>query len=61
MHQSRAIATYAEQVANLDQDKYDGLWAAAQNYNLSLTTRENAYLLTEERRCSMDIFWMYPA
>ena len=27
LHQSRAIAEYAEQVANLDDDLYEGLWA----------------------------------
>ncbi len=32
-HQSRAIAKYAEQVADLDDDLYEGLWADAQRYN----------------------------
>lgn len=25
-HQTRAIATYAEEVANLNQDQYDEIW-----------------------------------
>lgn len=46
-HQTRAIATYAEKVANLNQDQYDEIWAAAESYNASLTDRVNAYLLSE--------------
>ena len=33
LHQSRAIAHYAEQVADLDNDRYDALWADAHAYN----------------------------
>ena len=29
LHQTRAIATYAEEVANLDIDAYDQLWQDA--------------------------------
>ena len=29
LHQSRAIATYAEEVSNLDTDRYEQLWAEA--------------------------------
>ena len=49
MHQSRAIATYAEQVAELDENKYEALWAEARAYNHSLTLRENGFALTEEQ------------
>lgn len=49
-HQTRAIATYAEQVANLDQDKYEELWAAAERYNASLLNRVNSYLLSEDQK-----------
>ena len=35
-HQSRAIATYAGEVAALDNDDYDQLWASAQAYNQRL-------------------------
>ena len=49
-HQTRAIATYAEEVATLDKEQYDELWAAAQQYNRSLTERGNAYVLSEEQK-----------
>ena len=49
-HQTRAIASYAEEVANLDDDKYEQLWNDARDYNTSLLTRDNAYLLSEEQR-----------
>ena len=49
-HQTRAIATYAEEVATLDNEQYDELWAAAQQYNRSLTERGNAYVLSEEQK-----------
>lgn len=39
-HQSRAIATYASEVAALDDDDYDEMWAAAQDYNQRLAKRE---------------------
>ena len=47
LHQSRAIATYAEDVANLDEEKYDEIWADAESYNASLTERNNAHLLSD--------------
>ena len=49
-HQTRAIATYAEEVANLNQDQYDEIWAAAESYNASLTDRVNAYLLSDAQK-----------
>lgn len=49
-HQTRAIATYAEKVANLNQDQYDEIWAAAESYNASLTNRVNAYLLSDAQK-----------
>ena len=50
LHQTRAIATYAEEVANLNQDQYDEIWAAAESYNASLTDRGNAYLLSDAQK-----------
>ena len=50
MHQTRAIASYAEQVASLDNDTYDQLWEDARAYNKSLLGRNNAYLLSEEQK-----------
>ena len=50
LHQSRAIATYAEEVANLDTDEYLELWDAAVEFNASITRRDNIFLLTESER-----------
>ena len=49
-HQIRAIATYAEEVANLNQDQYDEIWAATKAYNASLAERDNAYLLSDAQK-----------
>ena len=49
-HQTRAIASYAEQIANLDNDTYDQLWEDARAYNRSLLLRDNAFLLSEEQK-----------
>ena len=46
LHQTKAIATYAEDVANLNQNQYGEIWAAAERYNASLADRDNAYLLS---------------
>ena len=50
LHQTRAIATYAEEVANLNQDQYDEIWAAAESYNASLADRVNAYRLSDAQK-----------
>ena len=50
LHQSKAIASYAEEVANLDENKYEEVWANALEYNQSLPGRENPYLVTDEQR-----------
>lgn len=49
MHQSRAIASYAENVANLDEEVYEEYWAAAEDYNFRLLDRKNPYLVTEQQ------------
>ena len=49
-HQSRAVASYVEQVANMDDAKYDELWSAAWDYNRSLIDRPNDYLLSQEQQ-----------
>ena len=49
-HKTRAIAAYAEDVANLNQDQYDEIWAAAESYNAALTDRVNAYLLSDAQK-----------
>lgn len=50
LHQSRAIAEYAEQVASLDDDRYDQLWADAQRYNRSLAQKLDRYNMSDEER-----------
>lgn len=50
MHATRAIATYAQEVANIDNDKYDTLWQEAWDYNRSLQERDNVYAQTEEQK-----------
>lgn len=50
LHQTKAIATYTEEVANLNQDQYDEIWAAAESYNASLTDRNNAYRLSDDQK-----------
>ena len=49
MHQSRAVARYVDQVADMDEDKYAEIWDAARAYNQSLLQRENRYALTPEQ------------
>lgn len=48
--QSRAITSYAEQVAKLDTDEYAHIWQDAFEYNASLVNRYNSYLLSDEQR-----------
>ncbi len=47
-HQTRAIAGYAEAVANLDDVSYEQYWAEAQAYNETLRGNKNRYQPTEE-------------
>ena len=47
LHQSRAIAGYTEQVATLDNDRYDSIWAAARAYNAALAEKANRYAFSE--------------
>ena len=54
LHQSRAIATYAEEVSNLNTDRYEQLWAEAVDYNRPLRDRENAFLLSETQKAAYD-------
>ena len=47
-HQSRAIASYVQTVANLDKEDYERMLQEAQVYNRSLLTKSNRYIFTEE-------------
>ena len=49
-HQTKAITTYAENVAALDQASYEALWEAARAYNKELLSRNSGYALSEEQQ-----------
>ena len=53
-HQSRAIASYSEVVANMDDDQYQEIWDAAWNYNRSLIDRPNDFLLSDEQKANYE-------
>lgn len=50
LHQTRAITSYAENVAQLERTEYEEMWAVAQRHNRTLPKRENAFALTEEQK-----------
>lgn len=54
MHQSKAISTYAEDVAALKQEEYDAYWQAATEYNRALLSRSNAYLPSDEEKAQYE-------
>ena len=43
LHQTKAITTYAENVAALDNASYDAIWDAARAYNRNLLNRSNSF------------------
>ena len=45
--QSRAVATYAEQLENLDTEQYEQLWAEARAYNEELAAMQNGLALPD--------------
>lgn len=47
-HQSRAIASYVETVANLDQSEFDKMIADAEYYNATLIDKKNSFKMSEE-------------
>lgn len=47
-HASRAVAAYAQEVADLDGAEYDALLEAARDYNARVPERSNTFALTEE-------------
>ena len=53
-HQTRAIATYAENVAALDNASYDAIWDAARQYNRNLCSRGNSFLLSQEQKAEYE-------
>ena len=54
-HQSHAIASYAEEVANMDDEQYEELWSSAQDYNQALQHRPNSFVLSEEQADNYEV------
>ena len=50
LHATAAVASYAQQVQNLDAEKYDKMLLEAQEYNRGLTERENPFLISPEQK-----------
>ena len=50
LHQTRAIASYVEEVANLDEEKYEQIWEEARRYNASLAENGNTYEFSDEQK-----------
>ena len=48
MHQTRAIAGYAERVAELTNDEYVAVWENALDYNRRLASDPNPWAMTDE-------------
>ncbi len=54
-HQSQAIASYQEQVQNLETDRYEEIWNAAVAYNQDLQRRESAFFQMMRKKQNMKI------
>ena len=54
LHQSRAIAQYSEEVANLDNEQYDKLWVQAEAYNEMLIGKAQRFVLSEEEKAKYE-------
>ena len=50
IHQSQAIATYMDDVTELDDSTYDALWEEAQSYNAALLENRNRFFPDEEEQ-----------
>ena len=53
-HQTRAIASYSDTVATMDNEIYDQLWQEAEAYNTALAQKANPYFFTEEDQALYD-------
>ncbi len=54
LHQSRAIASYAESVAGIDSKLYDSMLEKAREYNSALSRRRNSFLLNSSQKAEYD-------
>lgn len=50
LHQSRAIASYVDRVAEVDDNTYEQLWADARAYNQTLAGKVGRYQMSDEER-----------
>ncbi len=50
MHQSRAVASYVENIAAIDEEQYTRLWDEAWAYNQALAERSNSFVLSDEQK-----------
>ena len=50
MHQSRAIMGYAERVAELSNEEYEGVWKEALEYNRQLAKDSNPWDMSDEEK-----------
>lgn len=53
-HQTQAISTYAEAVAELDDVDYETLWKAAEDYNRTLSPKGVSYTLTDGQKAAYE-------
>ena len=53
-HQSRAIASYLEEIENIDPVDYEREWARAEQYNRELRGKPNRFSLREEEYAEYD-------
>ncbi len=53
-HASRAISSYAETVANLNEEQYEVMWDAAQRYNQALAEQGIDFTMTEEQKAEYE-------
>lgn len=54
LHQSRAIASYADEVAAMNDNTYDEIWEKARSYNKDLAQRGNIWKLTDVQQEEYD-------
>jgi len=54
LHQSQAVAGYAQQVADLDNALYEEMWDKAQDHNQSLLRRSNPFTLSSVQKAQYD-------
>ncbi len=53
-HQSRAIATYTQAVASLDEEQYDRILKSAKQYNKELTKTGMLWNMTDEQKADYE-------